>query len=46
MLEDKINIKEKELNQLKSDIKEFRSGNVVIKKGKIYLLDKLFLIQI
>ena len=33
-LEDKINNKEKELNQLKSNIQEFRSGNVVIKRGQ------------
>ena len=33
-LEDKINIKEKELNQLKNDINEFRRGNVVIKRGQ------------
>ena len=33
-LEDKINNKENELNKLKSDIKEFRRGNVVIKRGQ------------
>ena len=33
-LEDKINNKERELNKLKSDIKEFRRGNVVIKRGQ------------
>ena len=33
-LENKINNKEKELNKLKSDIKEFRRGNVVIKRGQ------------
>ena len=33
-LEDKINNKEKELNKLKSNIQEFRSGNVVIKRGQ------------
>jgi len=33
-LEDKINEKEKELNKLKSDVKEFRRGNVVIKRGQ------------
>ena len=33
-LEDKIYNKERELNKLKSDVKEFRSGNVVIKKGQ------------
>ena len=32
-LEDKINDKEKELNKLKGDVKEFRSGNVVIKRA-------------
>ena len=40
-LEDKINSKEKELNQLKSDVKEFRRGNVVIKRGQT-----LFIAQI
>ena len=33
-LENKIINKEKELNKLKSDVKEFRSGNVVIKRGQ------------
>ena len=33
-LEFKIIQKEKELNQLKSDVKEFRSGNVVFKRGQ------------
>ena len=33
-LEKKINNKEKELNKLKSDVKEFRRGNVVIKRGQ------------
>ena len=33
-LEEKINNKEKELNKLKSDVKEFRRGNVVIKRGQ------------
>ena len=33
-LEDKIIQKEKELNQLKSDINQFRQGNVVIKRGQ------------
>ena len=33
-LEDKIKDKEKQLNKLKSDVKEFRSGNVVIKRGQ------------
>jgi uncharacterized protein (DUF3084 family) len=33
-LEQKINQKEKELKKLKTDVKEFRSGNVVIKRGQ------------
>ena len=33
-LEVKIKSKEKELNKLKSDVKEFRRGNVVIKRGQ------------
>ncbi|MBO8243123.1 DUF3084 domain-containing protein [Prochlorococcus marinus XMU1411] len=33
-LEDKITNKEKELKKLKSDVKEFRRGNVVIKRGQ------------
>ena len=33
-LEGKIIRKEKELNQLKNNIKEFRRGNVVIKRGQ------------
>ena len=33
-LEDKISIKEKELNKLKNNITEFRRGNVVIKRGQ------------
>ena len=33
-LEDKIDNKEKELNKLKNDVKEFRRGNVVIKRGQ------------
>jgi len=33
-LEDKIKNKEKELDKLKSDVKEFRSGNVVIKRDQ------------
>jgi len=33
-LEDKILNKEKELNKLKSDVKEFRRGNVVFKRGQ------------
>ena len=33
-LEDKINYKEKELKKLKSDVKEFRRGNVVFKRGQ------------
>ena len=34
ILEDKINNKERELNKLKSDINEFRRGNVVIKRDQ------------
>ena len=33
-LEDKIVLKERELNKLKSDVNEFRKGNVVIKRGQ------------
>ena len=33
-LEEKIIQKEKQLNQLKSDVQEFRRGNVVIKRGQ------------
>ena len=33
-LEDKIINKERELNQLKSNVKEFRRGNIVIKRGQ------------
>ena len=33
-LEEKINNKEKELNALKTNVKEFRRGNVVIKRGQ------------
>jgi len=33
-LESKIIQKEKELNQLKNNIKEFRRGNVIIKRGQ------------
>jgi len=40
-LENKINNKEIELNKLKSDVKEFRRGNVVIKRGQT-----LFIAQI
>ena len=40
-LEEKINSKEKELNKLKSDIKEFRRGNVVIKRGQTLFIAKL-----
>ena len=41
MLEDKINLKEKELNKLKNDVKEFRSGNVVIKKGQTLFIGQV-----
>ena len=40
-LEDKINNKEKELNKLKSDIKEFRRGNVVIKRGQTIFIGEV-----
>ena len=40
-LEDKIIKKENELNQLKSDVKEFRQGNVVIKRGQILFIAKV-----
>ena len=41
MLEDKINNKEKELNQLKINVKEFRRGNVVIKRGQTLFIAKI-----
>ncbi len=40
-LEDKINNKEKELNKLKSDVKEFRRGNVVFKRGQTLFIAQL-----
>ena len=40
-LEDKIKNKEKELNKLKSDVKEFRRGNVVIKRGQTLFLAEI-----
>ena len=40
-LEDKINNKEKELSKLKSDIKEFRRGNVVIKRGQTLFIGEV-----
>jgi len=40
-LEDKIDNKEKELNKLKSDIKEFRRGNVVIKRGQTLFIGEV-----
>ena len=40
-LEDKIYKKEKELNRIKSDVKEFRSGNVVIKRGQTLFIAQL-----
>jgi len=40
-LEDTINKKEKELNKLKSDVKEFRRGNVVIKRGQSLFIAKV-----
>ena len=41
MLEIKINNKEKELNKLKSDVNEFRRGNVVIKRGQTLFIAKV-----
>jgi len=40
-LEEKIFNKEKELNKLKSDVKEFRRGNVVIKRGQTLFIAKV-----
>ena len=40
-LEETINYKEKELNKLKSDVQEFRRGNVVIKRGQDLSLQKI-----
>ncbi|KGG03835.1 Myosin heavy chain [Prochlorococcus marinus str. MIT 9321] len=40
-LENKINKKERELNKLKGDIKEFRSGNVVLKRGQTLFIAEL-----
>ena len=40
-LEEKINFNEKELNKLKSNIKEFRRGNVVIKRGQTLFIAKV-----
>ena len=40
-LEEKIINKEKELNKLKSDVKEFRRGNVVIKRGQTLFIAKV-----
>ena len=40
-LEDKINKKEKELNKLKDDVKEFRRGNVVIKRSQTLFIAKV-----
>ena len=41
MLEDKINNKERELNRLKGDIKEFRSGNVVFKRDQTLFIAEI-----
>ena len=42
-LEDTIKNKEIQLNKLKSDVKEFRSGNVVIKRGQtLFIADISF----
>ena len=40
-LEAKINDKEKELNKLKSNVKEFRRGNVVIKRGQTLFIGQV-----
>ncbi len=40
-LESKIIQKEKELNQLKNNIKEFRRGNIVIKRGQILFIAEI-----
>ena len=40
-LESKIIQKEKELNQLKSNIKEFRRGNIVIKRGQTLFIGEI-----
>ena len=40
-LEGKIIQKEKELNQLKNNIKEFRRGNIVIKRGQTLFIAEL-----
>ena len=40
-LEDKINNKERELNKLKSDVKEFRRGNVVLKRGQTLFIGEV-----
>ena len=40
-LEDKIKNKEKELNKLKSDVREFRRGNVVFKRGQTLFIAKI-----
>ncbi len=40
-LEDKIINKEKELNKLKNDVKEFRRGNVVVRRGQTLFIAEL-----
>ena len=40
-LEEKIINKEKELNKLKSNVKEFRRGNVVLKRGQTLFIAEL-----
>ena len=40
-LEDKINSKEKELKKLKSDLQEFRRGNVVFKRGQTLFIAEI-----
>ena len=41
-LEDKIDNKEKELNKLKSDVNEFRRGNVVLKRGQTLFIAEVY----
>ena len=40
-LEEKINNKEKELDKLKGNVKEFRRGNVVIKRGQTLFIGQI-----
>ncbi len=41
-LEDKIIQKETELNKLKNDVKEFRRGNIVIKRGQTLFIAEVY----